>query len=415
MESILKDLRDFTTEYAKNEDLSIREKIYLTFVSLCCENLEEELNEHVVEPTDVTYKKPMNKSPFCSIIPPHMLKEIARNGTPHQQSCAWHTLTLSEQLRGQRLALMSLASLAATATGQKRRTIYDAKREWRLPGVLVRGEGDPRGKDIAVNEAYNGSGAVYDVFKRVFGRNSLDDKGLRLDASVHYGRNYDNAFWNGRQMVYGDGDGDLFRRFTKALDVIGHELTHGVIQFEANLAYQDEPGALNESFADVFGSLVKQYRKRQKAEEADWLIGAGLFTRRVKGKALRSLKTPGTAYDDPILGKDPQPAHMKDYVKTDEDNGGVHINSGIPNKAFYEVAIRLGGYAWEKAGRIWYMALVNRLSPEAGFHEAAKATFAAAGELFGSGTEEQKAVLEGWEAVGIKINSGRSRRRRRKS
>ena len=342
-----------------------------------------------------------------------MLKAIARNGAPHQQSCAWHTLTFSEQLRGQRLALTPLASLAATATGQKRRTIYDAKKQWRLPGALVRGEGDSRSKDVAVNEAYNGSGVVYDLFKRVFGRNSLDDKGLRLDASVHYGRDYDNAFWNGRQMVYGDGDGELFQRFTKALDVIGHELSHGIIQFEADLIYQDEPGALNESFADVFGSLVKQYRKRQKAEKADWLIGAGLFTRRVKGKALRSLKAPGTAYDDPILGQDPQPAHMKDYVKTDEDNGGVHVNSGIPNKAFYEVAIRLGGYAWEKTGRIWYVALTDRLSPEAGFHEAAQATFAAAGELFGSRGEEQEAVREGWEAVGMKIKSGRSRGRRR--
>lgn len=347
---------------------------------------------------------------FCSIIPPHMLKEIARAGTPRQQACAWHTLALSEQFRGQRLALTRLASLAATAAGRKRRTLYDARHQWRLPGKLVRGEGDPKSRDTAVNEAYNGSGVVYDFFKKIHGRNSLDDKGMRLDASVHYGKAYDNAFWNGRQMVYGDGDGELFRRFTKALDVIGHELAHGIIQFEADLVYQDQPGALNESFADIFGSLVKQYRKRQQAEEADWLIGTGLFTQRVRGRALRSLKAPGTAYDDPILGKDPQPAHMRDYVKTDEDNGGVHINSGIPNKAFYEAAIRLGGYAWEKAGRIWYAALVDKLSEEATFHEAAEATFVAAGGLFGVGSKEQKAVREGWEVVGIRM--GRRGRRR---
>jgi len=352
----------------------------------------------------------VTRETICSIIPPHMLKEIAKNGMPHQQACAWHTLSLSEQFRGQRLALTWLASFAATAAGEKRRTIYNAQNQWRLPGRLVRGEGNPKSHDLAVNEAYNGSGAVYDFFKKIYKRNSLDDKGMRLDSSVHYGEKYDNAFWNGRQMVYGDGDGELFGRFTKALDVIGHELSHGVIQFEADLLYQGQPGALNESYADIFGSLIKQYRKRQTAEEADWLIGAGLFTKKVKGQALRSMKAPGTAYDDPILGKDPQPAHIRDYVKTEEDNGGVHINSGIPNKAFYEAAIRLGGYAWEKAGRIWYIALVDRLSPEATFEEAAKATFSVAGELFGEGSKEQRAVRDGWEVVGVKIKGGRRRR-----
>lgn len=353
-------------------------------------------------------------SVFCGIIPPHIFKEIARNGTAHQQSCAWHTLSLSEQIRGQRQAITLLTSLTTTTAGQKRRTIYNAQKKWKLPGKLVRGEGGPKSKDVAVNESYFGSGIVYDFFKKNYGRTSLDDKGMRLDSSVHYGQNYDNAFWNGRQMVYGDGDGELFHRFTKALDVIGHELAHGIIQFEADLVYQDQSGALNESFADVFGSLVKQYKKRQKAEEADWLIGKGLFTRRVKGQALRSLKDPGTAYDDPVLGKDPQPAHMKNYIKTEEDNGGVHINSGIPNKAFYETAIRLGSYAWEKAGRIWYLALKDNLSQDATFQEAAENTLTVAGELFGQGSEEQRAVRQGWEAVGIKIKKGRRIRSWRK-
>ena len=331
-----------------------------------------------------------------------MLKEIARKGTSRQQARAWHTLSLSEQFRGERSVLTPLASWAATATGERRRTIYDARNLWRLPGILVQGEGDPKVKDAAVNEAYLGAGATYDFFKKAFGRNSLDDKGMRLDASVHYGRDYDNAFWNGRQMVYGDGDGDLFRRFTKSLDVIGHELTHGIVQFEANLIYEGEPGALNESFADVFGSLLKQYKKRQKADEADWLIGEGLLTSKVRGRALRSMKLPGTAYDDPVLGKDPQPAHMKDYVHTQEDNGGVHLNSGIPNKAFYEAAIRLGGYAWERAGFIWYAALKDRLKPHSNFHDAAALTFSAACELFGKTGKEQRAVQEAWERVGIK-------------
>ena len=212
-------------------------------------------------------------------------------------------------------------------------------------------------KDVAVNEAYDGLGATYDFFSKAYGRDSIDDAGLALDASVHFGKDYDNAFWDGKQMVFGDGDGVYFNRFTVSLDVIGHELTHGVTEDEAGLIYSNQSGALNESISDVFGVLVKQYALKQKAADADWLIGATLLTKKVKGVALRSMKAPGTAYDDPVLGKDPQPAHMKGYVQTMEDNGGVHINSGIPNNAFYRLAVALGGFAWEKAGRIWYEAL----------------------------------------------------------
>ena len=156
---------------------------------------------------------------------------------------------------------------------------------------------------------------TYNFFKDIFDRNSIDTRGMKLDSTVHYGEDYNNAFWNGTQMVYGDGDGDIFQRFTKSIDVIGHELTHGVTQYEAALEYEGQAGALNESFSDVFGSLVKQYFLKQKVEKADWLIGNGLFTRKVNGIALRSMKEPGTAYDDPTIGKDPQPGHMKDYVK----------------------------------------------------------------------------------------------------
>src|SRR5260221_6079606 len=155
-------------------------------------------------------------------------------------------------------------------------------------------------------------------------------------------------------MVYGDGDGDLFELFTKPIDVTGHELTHGVTQYSANLNYQDQSGALNESFSDVFGSLVKQQALNQTTEQADWLIGQGIFTSKVHGVALRSMKAPGTAYEDPVLGKDPQPADMHSFVKTVDDNGGVHLNSGIPNKAFYLAATAIGGYAWDVAGEIWY-------------------------------------------------------------
>jgi Zn-dependent metalloprotease len=337
----------------------------------------------------------------CSIIPPYVLRSILEKGNARQQSAAWSTLTDTEQFRGRRKILTALTPIVATAPGRKRRTIYDARHAYDLPGRLVRTEGSPRAKDISVNEAYDGSGATYDFYARIFQRNSLDNAGMRLDTTVHYGVDYDNAFWDGRQIVCGDGDGVLFQRFTRSLDVIAHELTHGVMQFEANLHYRGEPGALNESFSDVFGVLAKQYKLQETAEEADWLVGKELFVSGVKAVALRSMKEPGTAYDDSVLGKDPQPGHMKDYVITSDDNGGVHINSGIPNRAFYELAIRLGGFAWERAGRIWYKTLTERLRPNSTFRDAMNHTMSSALELFGKNSREHKAVREAWAEVGI--------------
>jgi Zn-dependent metalloprotease len=293
----------------------------------------------------------------------------------------------------------------------KHRLVYNAGFKENIRGRLVRKEGEGPSGDPAVDEAYDGAGHTWDLYYDVFGRNSVDNKGMHLISTVHYGKGYDNAFWDGEQMVYGDGDEDLpeqerlFRRFTVAVDIIGHELTHGVTQFEAKLAYYGQSGALNESFSDVFGSLVKQRILDQPASEADWLIGQGLFTSNVNGQAIRSMKSPGTAYDDTLLGKDPQPGHMKEYIDTTSDNGGVHLNSGIPNKAFCICANEIGGYAWEKAGRIWYKALCDRLKPDCGFKEAADITFKIAGEEYGKGSKEQDAVRKGWEEVGIIIGS----------
>ncbi|MCP8316884.1 MAG: M4 family metallopeptidase [archaeon] len=340
--------------------------------------------------------------PICYIVPPHILREIVKKGNNKQRAWALQTLTISEQFRGRREVVSLMPSVFAVA-GEKRRTVYDAKSEYDLPGTLVRGEGDPSTGDVAVDEAYDGAGATYDLYKNVFDRNSIDDKGMRLDLTVHYGVNYDNAFWNGSQMVFGDGDGEIFQRFTKSIDVIGHELTHGVTDYEARLVYWDQPGALNEHMSDVFGSLVRQYVLKQTADQADWLIGEGLLTPNINGKALRSMKEPGTAYDDPLIGKDPQPAHMKDYMDVDYDNGGVHINSGIPNRAFYLTAIEIGGYVWEKAGQTWYIALRDRLRRKSNFQSAANITFDIAGDLFGSGSKEQEAVRKGWEGVGITV------------
>ena len=338
----------------------------------------------------------------CFIIPEYVNKKIVEKGTKKQKEQAWKNLILTEQLRGRRL-VTGLMSSMFSVSNRLERTIFDAKNSENLPGTLVRREGGKAkgGKDVT--EAYDYSGSTYNFFRDVFNRNSIDTRGMKLDSTVHYGEDYNNAFWNGTQMVYGDGDGDIFERFTKSIDVIGHELTHGVTQYEAALEYEGQAGALNESFSDVFGSLVKQYSLKQKAEKADWLIGSGLFTRKVKGIALRSMKEPGSAYNDPTIGKDPQPGHMKEYVNTTSDNGGVHINSGIPNRAFYLTAVELGGYAWEKAGRIWYITLTERLRERSNFQRAAISTIEVAENLFGRGSKEQKAVQKAWNMVGLKI------------
>ncbi len=347
--------------------------------------------------------------PFNCIVPPHLQEQILENGSPEQINKIQEQSTLAAEFRGRRESIAAAALRPTASAGGKDRSVYDAQNTSSLPGLLVRGEGDAPTGDDAVDEAYDGAGATYDLFSEIFGRNSIDDQGLPLISIVHYMMGYDNAFWDGSRMVYGDGDEDLpeehrlFNRFTIAVDIIGHELAHGVTQYEANLVYRDQPGALNESFSDVFGSLVKQRLKNETAAEADWLVGEGLFTSNVGAVALRSMKDPGSAYNDPVLGKDPQPGHMDQYVNTTRDKGGVHINSGIPNKAFYNVAMALGGHAWEKAGRIWYDTLRNKLNANSDFQEAAQATMEVAGELYGHRSEEQLAVRKGWSDVGIPL------------
>lgn len=294
-----------------------------------------------------------------------------------------------------------------TVAGDKQRSISTANNQETFPGTVVRTEGGPPSGDKAVDEAYDGLGDTYDFFWKVFNRNSIDDEGLPLTGIVHFGEDYSNAFWDGQRMVFGDGDMDLFNRFTASLDVIAHELTHGVVEDEAQLLYSFQSGALNESIADVFGSLVKQKKLNQNADKADWLVGAELLSDSVKkdtslgeNKAIRSLKDPGSAFNHPILGKDPQPKHMEKFVRTFSDNGGVHINSGIPNYAFYNTAINIGGKAWEKAGRIWYETLLDpRLKPNAKFKRFAQLTL-----VYAKRYDVEKEVKDAWAKAGILIS-----------
>jgi Zn-dependent metalloprotease len=305
------------------------------------------------------------------------------------------------------MAATPMAKLAlAPEEHPLRRVVFDCESSNDLARKQVLAEGGPVPGDDCVREAYAGAESTWKFYNQIFQRSSVDNDGLTLVSSVHYRRKYNNAVWNGQQMAYGDGDGVIFERFTKSLDVIGHELTHGVTQYTAGLQYQGQSGALNEHFSDVFGILVKQWSLNQTdPKAAGWLIGEGLFMPSINGKALRSMSDPGTAYDDQAsgLGTDPQPAHMRDYQELpnteDSDFGGVHINSGIPNRAFHLAATALGKPAWQTAGKIWYVTLTERLRPDADFEKCANETISVARDFFGN--DEAEAVASAWVAVGV--------------
>jgi Zn-dependent metalloprotease len=346
-------------------------------------------------------------SMFC-MVPPHILREIALRGDDAQRRFALDTLSHDSTHRSDRQAMSVARQAVGTSIVIRRsphvhRNVYSDNHATTLPGHLARSEGHAPVADVSVNEAYDGLGHTFDFYLQKYHRNSIDGAGMIMKATVHYSSNYNNAFWNGAQMVFGDGDGNIFTSFTKPLDVIGHELTHGVTQHESGLAYHDQPGALNESMSDVFGIMVKQYVLNQTAQQADWLIGEGLLT--FAGQALRSMKAPGTAYDNPVMGHDQQPANMAHYVHTAADSGGVHINSGIPNHAFYLAAVAIGGHSWEKAGQIWYdtqrdQALKN-ISQTVSFHDFAALTVSHAASLYGAASAERTAVINAWHTVGV--------------
>ena len=345
----------------------------------------------------------MGGCPCCFIVPPQLLQRLATSGDPDLAETAGRTLRLTQSIVAFRAQLSTGAPSPAAAKREGlRRQIFDCKGFTDLPGDLVRSETDTKpGRDRTVNEAFDHAGTTWDFYNKIFGRESVDNNGKTLVSSVHYGQKYDNAFWDGRQMVYGDGDGVIFQRFTAALDVIAHELTHGVTQFTAQLAYQDQSGALNESMSDAFGSMVKQWALGQTVDQADWLIGAAIMAPGFKGRALRDMANPGTAFDDPNLGKDSQPGHMKDFFQTTSDNGGVHTNSGIPNRAFVLAAKAIGGHSWEKTGKIWYVTLTERLTGNAGFAKCATETVSVARDLFPGDPSIAEKVAKAWTDVGV--------------
>jgi len=307
----------------------------------------------------------------CTYIPPVVIDNMARRGDPATRArarAAAQQARLSRVQRAARSVQMPafLAGAAAPAAGTATREVYDCQHRWEQRVELARGENDGAVDDSDVNAVHHYAGLVRDYLRDELGRNSIDNLGMKLILNVHFGQDYMNAFWDGDEMTFGDGDGTIFTSFAQSLDVTAHELAHGITQFTADLEYQSQSGALNEHFSDVFGAVITQRELNQDAGSADWLVGNEIMGPTLYGEALRSMKAPGTAYDNPLMGTDPQPDHMDGYYDGPEDNQGVHINSGIPNKAFYLVATDIGT---PKAAKLWYHTL-QHLWHNANFNDA---------------------------------------------
>lgn len=281
----------------------------------------------------------------CHIVPPYILEELAKRGSI---SCK-KTLNDTHRVLQKRNTILNNLLLQEQREGKGDRSIYDSENQYRQRVTLARKEGDTAVGDQTANDAYDTSGFVREYFRDTFGLNSIDGAGLDIISNIHYGVDYNNAYWDGDEMTYGDGDQIEFTNFASAIDVVAHELVHGVTQFFANLEYRSQSGSLNEHFSDVFGTVVKQKYLKQELSEADWLIGDTVVTEAFPGVAIRSLKAPGTANDF-----DSQPDHMDNYYSGPANNQGVHINSGIPNKAFYLSCLEIG---LDECALIWFETL----------------------------------------------------------
>jgi len=336
----------------------------------------------------------------CMFVPDHVLANLARARIAEARLSIQQSKLSRAQRSTKAVDMTVFAGIAPPGEGPRK--TYDCQNQWVKRVALARGEGDPATGDDAVDDVYDGAGTVSDYFKDVLNRNSYDNVGSDIILNVHYGVNYMNAFWDGDELTFGDGDGTIFVNFTKSLDVIAHEFAHGVTQFTADLDYYSQSGALNEHFSDTLGSVISQHAKGQTAHDADWLIGDEIMGPDLYGEALRSMKAPGMAYDNALLGKDPQPDHMDDYYTGPADNQGVHINSGIPNKAFYLVAMAIGT---DKAALIWYHALQN-LWATADFNDAVGVIVESARILIKDGQVplgSTQTVRAAFKAVGLPI------------
>jgi len=349
----------------------------------------------------------------CFIIPLKYFEDKIKEGkTAKEREKALSDLKLSQFVRGKRVATARHPLLNASPLQEERRMIYDMQEdnnENDLPGNLVRAEGAANTGDNDVDNVYTGVGNVYNFYKQNFNRNSIDNNGMTLVNSVHFadpdtGQGWDNAMWDGTQMVYGDGDDQSMHAhmLTGLQDVTAHELTHGVTQNTSGLPNQGQSGGVNEHISDCFGIMCLQWVNNQTIDQADWLIGKGLMIRDDgTSGALRSMKDPGNASQ--TYPGDGSIKNISDYF----DGIDVHFSCGIGNYAFYLACKGVGGsgHSWDKMGKVWYITNTTRLNQQSVFQDVANNTFDVAGSLFGQGGNEQNAVRDAWHQVGLEATT----------
>ncbi len=346
----------------------------------------------------------------CFIIPPKVLERLSRNKklSAEARKAFARTAKFDKEVRKVREAKAKLtqtalatlpgkmapAQLAPAQLAPPSTPVYNCNHGVTLPGTLVPNPGSSA--DTTAKRAFVETRGVAKFYRQAFGRNSIDNAGMALISSIHFSVNYNNAFWNGSQMTYGDGDGNIFVDFTKADDVVGHELTHGVTQHSLGLSYADQAGGLNESISDVFGSMFRQWQAHQNVNQADWFIGKEIMGPGAIAQGftcLRDMSNPGAAH---CLA--PQPTNFSQY----HDGMDPHESSGIPNFAFYKAAMAMGGKSWLIAGKIWYQALTGTPpTPKMTMKAFANRTRSLAASLFSAKPAVKAAVNNAWVAVGL--------------
>lgn len=340
---------------------------------------------------------------LCCIVPKDVLDRFAGDkkldaGTRKAAADSARISHEMRKLRDQSSALTSLsrdmgAHLTVVAAAPKV-TVYDCKHSQTLPGSPV--TSPARSADATAKRTYAETTKVAQFYKKVFGRNSIDDAGMTMMSSIHFGNKYNNAMWNGSQMIYGDGDGSLFIDFTNGNDVIGHELTHGVTQHTLGLAYANDAGGLNESMSDCFGSMFRQWQAGQDVSKADWLIGHDILGAAAKARGYTCLRNMANPADKQALAAQP--------TKYAQLHPGMdpHYTSGPPNLAFCAAAKAAGGRSWETVGQVWYRVLTGSgAQPNMTMPQFAARTRQAAIQKFGAGSKVAGAVDQGWKAVGL--------------
>ncbi|QSQ22339.1 M4 family metallopeptidase [Pyxidicoccus parkwayensis] len=282
------------------------------------------------------------------------------------------------------------------------RRLHNLNHGTSLPGPVARTEGQAPVADAVVNTNYDHLGTVYNCYSTLFGRDSINGTGAMLISSVHYSNNYVNAFWDGTQMVYGDGDGVNASNLANSLDVTAHELTHAVTENESDLIYSGESGGLNESLSDIFGAVCEWYADgRGPISPRYWIVGDDVWTPSIPNDGLRYM-------DDPV--KD---GASLDYYPNYGSGVDVHYSSGISNLAFYMLSQGgthprgrttqvVAGIGIEKAARIFYKANTDLLLPSSGFESAKIATEQAATQL-GYDAATVASVSNAWKAVGVGV------------